>query len=341
MNNMPSNIQSSKQQIIETILTGTAHTKQLATATAFAPANIALCKYWGKRDQELNLPVTDSLSISLGDKGVTTTITVSDQADQIILNSKQLPVNSPFGQRICQFLDLVRPPGMFFQVVTSSNIPISAGLASSAAGFAALVKALDQLFAWRLTNQQLSILARLGSGSASRSLWHGFVLWQKGERADGMDSYAQLMPIAPTEWQDLRVGLLIFSSAEKKISSRVAMQVTVQSCPFYELWPRQVAKTLTELKQALATQNFVALGQATETNSLAMHALMLASWPAIIYSTADTLQAMQAVWQLRAAGVAVYFTQDAGPNLKLLFLAEQQAEILAMFPNIQLINPWI
>lgn len=161
---------------------------------AFAPANIALCKYWGKRDTTLNLPLTSSLSISLGKKGATCTVQLSDQLQDIcILNGKTLAVDSKFSTRITQFLDLFRPcEKMFFHVNSQMNIPLAAGLASSACGFASLVLALNDFFGWKLSQQELSILARLGSGSACRSLVQGFVEWQAGLRADGMDSLLSL-----------------------------------------------------------------------------------------------------------------------------------------------------
>ena len=183
------------------------------TATAFAPTNNALCKYWGKRNQELNLPVTSSLSISLGEKGATTTLTVNNQShDNIILNQKKVELTTTFAQRLIQFLDLFRRD-YFFDINIQTNIPIAAGLASSACGFAALVQALNQLFGWELSPIELSILARLGSGSASRSIWQGFVEWHAGVRKDGMDSYAECLE---KKWPELCIGLLLLDSNEKK-----------------------------------------------------------------------------------------------------------------------------
>ena len=180
----------------------------LQTASAFAPANIALCKYWGKRDSELNLPMTSSLSVSLGDKGTCTKISVNDQ-DKIILNGDMLSLDLPFAKRLIAYLDLFRTQDhLHFSIETTNNIPTGAGVASSASGFAALVLALDKLFQWQLDKKHLSILARLGSGSACRSLWQGFVKWHVGVRGDGMDSVAEPLSI---EWPNFRMGLLIFS----------------------------------------------------------------------------------------------------------------------------------
>ncbi|MBV9576805.1 MAG: hypothetical protein JO149_09300, partial [Gammaproteobacteria bacterium] len=160
---------------------------------AFAPTNIALCKYWGKRDIELNLPVTPSLSVALPDKGAMTTLTVHDKpTDTLILNGKELAPQSEFVERVNNYLDLFRPEkDWHLQIDINMNIPVAAGLASSACGFASLISAMNDLFDWKLSARYLSILARLGSGSACRSLWNGFVEWHVGTQPDGMDSYGE------------------------------------------------------------------------------------------------------------------------------------------------------
>lgn len=305
-------------------------------ATVFAPTNIALCKYWGKRDAELNLPVTSSLSISLGDKGARTTLRISSQPkDSLTLNGTQLETVTRFGKRVVEFLDLFRShPQQRFDIRIEMNIPLAAGLASSACGFASLVAALNQLFGWELSLRELSILARLGSGSASRSFWPGFVEWHAGVRNDGMDSYSE--PLA-TAWPEFSLGLHVISEAAKPVPSREAMQRTIDTSVLYASWPKQVARDLSVIKRAIQAQDFTTLGAAAETNALAMHATMLSAWPPIAYSLPATIVAMQQVWQLRAAGVSVYFTQDAGPNLKLLFLKKDQLAMQAHFPQLEVI----
>lgn len=328
-----------KRQVVQQILQNKDYKLQKA-GRAFAPANIALCKYWGKRDQELNLPVTSSLSISLGKKGTITEIQVDKTLtkDEVFLNQERVLSATNFYQRLTKFLDLFRKENIFFRVKTYSNIPVSAGLASSASGFAALVKALDQLFSWGLTKDELSILARIGSGSASRSVWNGFVVWQKGEQAGGMDSLAYKID---DDWPEIMIGLLIVNKERKKISSTDAMQVTVDSCPYYALWPKQALRSLENLQQAIKAKDFKRLADAAEYNCLQMHALMQASYPPIVYGNAATISAMEKVWQLREKGLEVYFTQDAGPNLKLIFQRKDQLEIERHFVDVQVIDPWI
>jgi diphosphomevalonate decarboxylase len=299
----------------------------------FAPTNIALCKYWGKRDTELNLPMTPSLSISLRDKGATTQIAeIAAPHDRITLNGQSVANTDGFCQRLTAFLDLFRPTAATcYQVDTQINIPVAAGLASSACGFAALVLALNELYEWRLSAGELSVLARLGSGSAARSLWSGFVEWYAGSSADGMDSHGVLLS---ERWPSLCVGLHLLSTGQKPISSREAMQRTVQTSQLYTAWPAQVRADMRTLKAAIAAQDFERLGQVAEANALAMHATMMSAWPPVIYSQPQTLSAMQQIWRLRADGVPVYFTQDAGPNLKLLFPESALPPIQSVFPDL-------
>ncbi len=304
---------------------------------AFAPTNIALCKYWGKRDTELNLPNTSSLSISLPDKGALTKLTFIDETqDKVVLNDKPLAADSAFVKRLVQFLDLFRNEENWkLNVNITMNIPVAAGLASSACGFASLVSALNDLFAWQLSTKELSILARLGSGSASRSLWMGFVEWHAGLQRDGMDSFAEPLPFT---WPELKIGILPLSTKEKSISSREAMQRTVNTSLLYANWPKKVLQDTVIIKQALQVKNFSLLGGTAESNALTMHATMLASWPPVCYFLPETIAAMQQVWALRQEGLDLFFTQDAGPNLKLLYLSDIEKEVKKYFPSLETIK---
>lgn len=302
---------------------------------AFAPANIALCKYWGKRNAELNLPVNSSLSISLGKLGTRTIIKFARNADRVFLNGKPAP--KAFAARLSAYLDLFRADGQFFEVRTRNNIPTAAGLASSASGFAALVKALDQLMGWGFNPRELSMLARLGSGSASRSLYEGFAVWHAGQRADGMDSYAEGVS---KHWKKLRVGILEVSKVRKKVGSTEGMNRTRETSELYEVWSKQAACDYDELRTAIAVEDFPMLGKTAENNALAMHATMMAAWPPLCYWKPQTLTLMNKVWAAREDGLDLYFTIDAGPNLKLLFLKENQAAIRKLFPKVQVVQPF-
>ncbi len=303
-----------------------------------APVNIALSKYWGKRDEVLNLPMNGSVSISLPGLGTETTIQISKVAqDSVRLNGELLEPSNPFAKRLSHFLNHFRAPNTFFEVATINTVPTAAGLASSASGYAALVLALDDLFDWQLAPQQLSLLARLGSGSASRSLFPGFSIWHKGQQADGMDSFAEAIE---TTWPGLCVGLVKVNTAQKPISSTLGMQNTVNSCDLYQAWPKQAEKDMAKVLQAIQYQDFNLLGQTAEHNALSMHATMMATWPPIVYWQPESVAAMQTVWQLREQGVAVYFTMDAGPNLKLLFPETEKPAIKQAFPELSIIEPF-
>lgn len=326
-------------EVVKIVLKNKSFTSAQESAEAFAPSNIALVKYWGKRDKELNLPITSSLSIGLGNKGAVTSVSYhQDNHDKIYLNNNPLSLTATFSQRFLKFLDLFRPnKKTFFQINTNCNIPIAAGLASSACSYASLVCALNKFYQWQLNREELSILARLGSGSACRSLWQGFVEWQQGEGNNGFDSHG--IPL-PHIWPELRLGLLIFHSEPKSISSREAMQHTVETSTLYPSW-RDIAKTdLKQIKRAISEKNFTLLGETAENNALAMHGTMMTAKPPIMYSLPDTISTMQKIWKLRKEGIEIYFTQDAGPNLKLLFLENALSKVLEAFPNIDIVEPF-
>lgn len=313
-------------------------TLDMQTAQAFAPSNIALVKYWGKRDEALKLATNPSLSISLGHKGATTTITVNNNPkDQFLFSNQILSDDNKHYHRLKNYFDLFRPDNTFFNVTIDLNIPFAAGLASSACVFASIVCALDKLFNWQLPSSQLSILARLGSGSAARSIEHGFIEWLLGDRDDGMDSYGKRLNI---NWPKLRIGLCILSKSPKKIGSSAGMKLTCETSPLYSSWPKAATKDLAALKNALAENSFETLGLISEQNALMMHATMLASRPTILYTNTDTLSLMNQVWALREQGHHIYFTQDAGPNLKLIFENESEDIVKSSFKGIDIIAPF-
>lgn len=300
-------------------------------ARAFAPVNIALAKYWGKRDEVLHLPMTDSFSLSL-DLGTKTVISRGGETDTVWLNNQEVDPASPFYRRMQEFLDLARPdPSFTFSVRTENMVPTAAGLASSASGFAALSLALNTFFDWNLSLQSLSCLARLGSGSACRSVFPGFMLWRKGYKDDGSDSYAEPFPAT---WKDLSLGIFYLSTKKKELDSREAMKKSQTTSPFYPLWPTVVAKHLSEITEGILTQNFSLFGQAIEQNALSMHALMHTASPPFSYYTEETVSTMKNIWQERREGLEMYFTMDAGPNIKLLFLKKDREKVTSLFPSI-------
>ena len=312
-------------------------------ATAFAPANIALVKYWGKRDSQLNLPVTDSLSIDLGNLGTETTIEYSpDGQDTVILNGKKLAQDDPFAVKVINFTDLFRSalnqaatnrPAL--TITTNNNIPTGAGVASSASGFAALTKALDQFFGLGLAGRELSLLANLGSGSASRSIFKGFVYRHSGTNPDGMDSYSEPLPYT---WPELKIGLITVSAKAKRVSSRDGMERTVATSPLYKKWPDQVKNDMAKMLSAIKAKDFELLGTTAENNALAMHACMRAATPPLNYFEPETEAIISKVQELRQEGLPLYLTIDAGPNVKLLYLNKDEEKVKTEFPDMRVVN---
>ena len=326
------------QTILKNILGDEVYSPKKSFGQAYAPSNIALIKYWGKRDSALHLPMNSSLSISLGDKGATTTIQIIDaKQHRIFLNDLPVKEDSNFFKNIKKYLDLflVQLPYVF-EIHTISTVPIAAGVASSACGFAALILALDDLFIFGLSKEQLSILARLGSGSACRSLWQGFVVWHKGVLEDGMDSFAEPLAI---DWPELTIGLWCFSTDKKSIPSREAMQHTLETSSLYPIWPLLAQTACTQMIQLITEKNFKGVGQLAESNALMMHATMHNAKPCVNYWLDASIEGMKKVWQARQNGLDIYFTMDAGPNLKLLAQKKDLHLLKETFSEVEWLVP--
>ncbi|MBR1374950.1 MAG: diphosphomevalonate decarboxylase [Cardiobacteriaceae bacterium] len=332
-----------KQEFFRQILRGKANSPR-DNATAFAPSNIALAKYWGKRDTELNLPCNSSISISLGSLGTKTTLRASNQ-DRVVLNGEEIPLDKPFAAKIINFLDYFRAnlwQGAM-EVITENNIPTAAGLASSASGFAALTLAANDFWNLDLDTKTLSAIARIGSGSAARSFWQGFVKWQRGKNPDGLDSYAEPLALAENSpSRNLRLALVKIDEKAKKNPSRDAMIHSAKTSPYFSAWIATAEIELHKIEAAITSGNIQELLQLAESNALAMHAVMLASRPSLLYLQAESIVAIKKVWDLREHGAEIFFTIDAGPNLKLLFEenADTRAIIENNFPSAIFVNPF-
>ena len=329
-----------RQEYVHEILRG-ADCAERPEGRAFAPVNIALCKYWGKRDEELNLPQCSSLSVSLGPLGTETAVRRAEAGateDRVELNGASVDAATPFARRLSAFLDLFRPdPGMRFEVRTKNTVPTAAGLASSASGFAALTLALDRLFGWNLAGAALSQLARLGSGSAARSVFDGFVLWHAGSDPGGADCRAERLPEV---WPELRVGILTVCAEAKETGSTGGMNRTAASSVLFRQWPERCRADLESLRGAICADDFTRFGATAEANAMSMHATMLDARPPLLYWRAGTVAALHGVRELRDAGTEVYATIDAGPNVKLLFRERDEAGVRGRFPEMDVIAPF-
>ena len=302
-------------------------------ATARAGANIALVKYWGKRDGRLNLPAAGSLSITLDALKTVTRV----EADSTLNKDKfELDGRAESSEAITAFLDLIRPDdGPRCRVVSRNNFPTGAGLASSASGFAALTVAAARLFSPNMERGDLSAIARRGSGSAARSLFGGFCLMEAGECDSGSDCRAYQL-FEATHWP-LEVVVAVTEVGPKAVSSRAGMNQTMKTSPYYPAWVESVSGDIDEACHAIETRDFDKLADVSEFSALKMHASALAARPGLLYWNAATLVCLEEIRGLRSKGVGVFFTVDAGPQVKAVCLpgdVDQVADALAAQPGV-------
>jgi len=299
------------------------HTMSKHSATARSHPNIAVIKYWGKRNIELNLPAVPSISLTLSKFHTTTTVHWNVDVDEFLLNNTtQSPERS---QKVFTFLDLIdvnRPP---CKVESTNNFPTAAGLASSASAFSALAMAATSAAKQSPTLKELSILARQGSGSACRSFWDGWVEWKKGVQADGLDSHG--VPIASANHWDVRMVMAVVSDQQKKISSRTGMMDTQKTSPMYDAWCQTAANDVHIARNAILNKDLDTLGRQMEHSTLKMFSTMFTTQPSIRYWKPKTLAVVECVESLRQQGVPCWYTMDAGPNVKILCHAEHAQKI--------------
>lgn len=302
-------------------------TPQPLHADSTAQPNIALVKYWGKRDAALNLPAAGSLSITL-DALHTRTRLVFDPAlddDDVVLDGAR---SESLTRRIGAFLDLFRERAGVTtraRVESSNDFPTAAGLASSASGFAALAVAADHALGLGLDKPELSRLARRGSGSAARSIFGGFVEMAAGVRDDGSDAFATPL-LAAGEWP-LAVVVAITTRVAKDVGSREAMERTRLTSPFYREWIANGAVDLAVARTAIHDRDFEKLAHTSEASCLGMHAVMLSTRPGLVYWNGATLECIQCIRGLQRDGLAVFFTIDAGPQVKAVCLPQHAAAV--------------
>ena len=297
--------------------------------TARACANIALVKYWGKRDAALNLPATGSLSLTLAALATQTTVTFDRALVQDELELDGFTARFADTARASTFLDLVRTTAGITtraRVKSHNEFPTASGLASSASGYAALALAASKAAGLALSEKDLSILARRGSGSAARSIYGGFVKMNAGDTTES--AYAE--PLTSPLVDNVRMVIAIVGGGTpKQHGSRDAMEHTAATSPYYGAWVQLVPKDLEDAMAALAKGDLEALGTLAEANALAMHASAMASRPAVVYFQPATIAVHNEVRGLRACGIAAWATMDAGPHVKVL-TTDEDAPTIAM-----------
>lgn len=285
-------------------------------ATAIAPSNIAFTKYWGRKDEVLRLPENGSIAMCLSNLLTTTTVEFSKdyRKDQVTINGGG--VEQGEADRVIKHLDRIRALAKInlkAKVVSNNNFPTATGLSSSASGFAALTLAAVKAADLNLSEKQLSILARQGSGSACRSIPSGFVEWLDGNTSE--TSYAKT--IFPSNWWNIADIVAVVSEGKKEVPTSQGMQ-KAQSSPFMRVRLSNMKKKNNLVKKYIKQRNFKQFGELIEAEALELHTIMLTQRPALIYWTPGTLQIMKLVPNWRAEGIPVYFTINTGQDIHLI-----------------------
>jgi len=293
--------------------------------SAVARANIAFIKYWGNLDDDLRLPTNGSISMTLDMLRTVTTVEFSPALaeDEIEVDGVE-----PFPgakARIVAHLDRLRTLAgkpLKARVASVNDFPTGVGLASSASGFAALTLAAAAALEIGLEDRELSALARLGSGSATRSIWGGYVEWVAGTEHE--ESFAS--QIAPPEHWEICDCIALVSTETKEVASSEGHKLA-KSSPLYSARLSQVKEDLDRVRKAILSRDFESLGSVAEREALSLHAIMMTSQPSLLYWTPATVRVIKEVRNWREEGRSVYFTIDAGPNLHLLTLPSGVEEI--------------
>jgi len=305
------------------------------SATSISCPNIAFIKYWGNRDAALRLPVNGSISMNLDGLFTRTTVTFDPaySLDSLTLNG--VVQFGPALQRVSRFLDHVRGLAgsrLCANVVSENNFPTGAGIASSAAAFAALSLAASSAAGLDLAEPELSRLARLGSGSACRSVPSGFVEWRMG--SGDQDSYA--FSIAPASHWDLVDCVTVVQAGHKPVGSTEGHGLAGTS-PLQSARVDCASVRLDACRAAILARDFAALSDVTELDSNMMHAVMMTSTPPLFYWEPASLGIMKKVREWRSMGIPVFYTLDAGPNVHVLTEASSREWVekeLRLLPGV-------
>ncbi len=305
---------------------------KILSATAQASPNIAFIKYWGNRDSALRLPVNGSISMNLD--GLFTRTCISFQPslalDELVINGHQ--VMGKGLERVAALLELVRQAAgisLRAEVVSENNFPTGAGIASSASAFAALALAATRAAGLDWSEAQISRLARLGSGSASRSIPSGFVEWQMGTGEE--DSFA--VSIAPPEHWDLADCVAIVSAGHKATGSTEGHALAPTS-PLQAARVADAGRRLEICRRAILERDFAAFANIIELDSDMMHAVMMTSQPQLFYWKPATLAVMEAVRSWRLDGLQAAYTIDAGPNVHVICPQSEMDAVASLLREI-------
>jgi diphosphomevalonate decarboxylase len=293
-------------------------------STALAPSNIAFIKYWGKSDKDLKLPLNGSVSMNLSAMNTITTVEFSKKykADSVKIDgiTDELSIKKVL-IHIEKIRDIVGSK-LNCKVVSKNNFPSATGLSSSASAFAALTLAVVNALEFNISQKGISILARLGSGSACRSIPDGFVEWLKGTTSNTSYSYS----IFPPGYFDVVDIVAVVSREKKEVSSTEGQALSITS-PFMETRLDNIEDKIKAMKKYIENKDFIKFGELVENDALEMHAVMMTSSPALLYLRPETLELISWVRKVRVSGLDVYFTLNTGQDVHIIS-QKQNVEIL-------------
>lgn len=308
-------------------------------ATAIATPNIALIKYWGKRDEKLILPTEGSISFTLDEQLATKcTIEFSEdyKEDELWINGKRYLTQEQIEKSKNQ-LDFIRRiigTSIKAKIVSESIVPTAGGLAGSAAGLCAQAFAAVNALNLGIDEKQISIICRIGSGSACRSVYGGFVEWRRGEKADGSDSYAAQIA-DENHWSDFRCIICIVEREEKKIKSRPGMKRTAETSILYPKRLEYLPFVLDMTRNAIIKKDLQSLMKVTMRDSNNMHSVMLDTWLPIIYLNDVSRKVIYSIHDFNADGIKAGYSFDAGPNPCIFTVNKYVDEVKNILKSIE------
>lgn len=312
--------------------------------TIKASSDIALVKYWGKKNEVLRLPENGSVSIILDGLDTITTVEFSDKLrkDEVTIQDKIIDFDSIEAKRVIKHLDRIRKlakdrglikDSLHAKVVSENTFPRGTGLSSSGSGMAALTYAAIKALGLNLSEKELSILSRQASGTACRCAVGGFVEWLDGNTSQTSYSHT----IFNKDHWDIRDVVVVVDEGMKKISSTQG-HTTAQSSPFFKVRQNRIKDKIKAVKQAIANKDFTVLGKLVESEALEFHSILLTSQPPLVLWYPGTLQVMIEVEKLRAEGIECYFTVNTGFNLHVLTLPKYEKEVQKRLNSLSLVK---
>lgn len=300
-----------------------------------ASADIALVKYWGKKDEKLRLPENGSVAMSLDGLRTETTVEFREELEEDEVEIEGVKGERARGRVVKQLERIRKKAGreVYAKVRSRNNFPASTGLSSSSSGFAALTLAASEALGLEFGEKEASVLARKASGSACRCVVGGFVEWREGESDES--SYAK--QIYPASYWDLRDVVVVVEKEKKKTSSSEGHR-RADSSLFYEVRQKRIDEKIERVKKAIKEKRFTSLGKLVEEEVLEFQSILLTSRPSELFLRAGSLQVMRAVRGLRKKGVEAYFTMNTGHNVHVLCLPEQEERVAKEMRGLSLVE---